>query len=449
MDQVIDCTTDSAFCAFDDDLEELDLGRPALSVAVTLLSVDLAGPGPEAIALLSSLAGRQMTDEQRLTVVELWQPQLAWAAGAEQAAIVALVGPEPVTNAERDSDFSGFELSAALSCTTDHAEQRIWRARLLAGRFVATGDLLRAGELDPYRVHVLLETLTTLHPEQAAQVEAELLPLAAGMTGARLRRALRKAARRVDPEWDARMFAQKNKTRRVGFNPDAESGMTVMYAYLAPADAAAVEEHLKQAAAVPSPDPDDARCHDERMADALVACVLGSAAGDPTTPLAPKVLVQVLMSLPTLLGLREDTGELRGYGDIPADVARELAGDADFQRWIHDPVDGHLLDQGDRDYRPRARLRRFVQARDRFCQFPGSGRSAARSDLDHIEEFQPGQGGSTSAANLAALSRSVHRAKTHGGYDLVRNDDGTLTWTTPLGRQHTVAPHDYRPDSER
>ena len=163
----------------------------------------------------------------------------------------------------------------------------------------------------------------------------------------------------------------------------------------------------------------------------------------------PKVLLQVLVSLPTLLGLREDTAELAGYGEMPAEVARELAGDAAWQRWVHDPVTGHLLDQGSTDYVPRTRLRRFVQARDRYCQFPGSSRTAARADLDHNHEFRDGQGGATSATNLAALSRSPHRAKTHADHQLLANPDGTRTWITPLGRRYQTGPHDYRPDSER
>ena len=134
---------------------------------------------------------------------------------------------------------------------------------------------------------------------------------------------------------------------------------------------------------------------------------------------------------------------------MPPEVARELAGDATWQRWVHDPVTGHLLDQGNTDYVPKQQLRRFVQARDRHCQFPGSNRSADNSDLDHNEAFTQGQGGNTSAANLAALSRSPHRAKTHADHHLIANDDGTRTWITPLGRRYQTGPHDYRPDSER
>src|SRR5438105_13791718 len=63
-----------------------------LSVEETLLAVSLVGPGAEAIRLLTSLRGQALTGEQRLHVVECWQPQLAWITGAEQTAIVDLVG---------------------------------------------------------------------------------------------------------------------------------------------------------------------------------------------------------------------------------------------------------------------------------------------------------------------------------------------------------------------
>ncbi|BEP15152.1 hypothetical protein acdb102_34630 [Acidothermaceae bacterium B102] len=425
------------------------IGVPPLPVGVTLLAAELAGPGVEAVGLLASLAGRTMTQDQQLTLVQLWQPQLAWAAGQEQAAVAALAGPEPATAGQRRDDFEAFELAPALHTSVDYAGQKIFHARLLSGAFVATGDALRAGTLDPHRVWVMLETLTTLPTELARQVEAEILPTAARSTPSRLRRALRKAARKVDPEWDARMFATKRTTRRVGFHPEGDDGLVLMYAYLPPVEARAIEEHLKAAARVPSPDPADPRTVEEREADALITAVLGSTPGDPTTPLAPKILLQVLVSLPTLLGLREDTAELHGYGDLPPEVARELAGDAGWQRWVHDPVTGHLLDQGNTDYVPKAQLRRFVRNRDRYCQFPGSSRSADSCDLDHNEEFKHGQGGTTSAANLAALSRSPHRAKTHADHQLTANPDGTRTWTTPLGRHYTTRPHDYRPDSER
>ncbi|MDX6203769.1 MAG: hypothetical protein QOJ83_3269, partial [Frankiales bacterium] len=36
-----------------------------------------------------------------------------------------------------------------------------------------------------------------------------------------------------------------------------------------------------------------------------------------------------------------------------------------------------------------------------------------------------------------------------GHYQTRQDPDGTLHWTTPLGRTYTTQPWDYRPDSER
>jgi hypothetical protein len=120
---------------------------------------------------------------------------------------------------------------------------------------------------------------------------------------------------------------------------------------------------------------------------------------------------------------------------------------------VYDPVDGHLLDYKTRTYRPPKGLEDYLRARDRHCRYPGATRAAADTDLDHTKPFHhhpdPDPGGSTSADNLACLSRHAHRAKTHGHYQTRQDPDGTLHLTTPLGRTYTTKPWDYRPDSER
>jgi hypothetical protein len=455
-----------------------DLGP--MTVAETLLAASMAGAGPEAIRLLTTLRGQTLTEEQRLTVIELWQPQVGWLTGAEQTAIVDLVGPEPDPTDRKAvlaDEFAPHELAAALHATPGHATARIAAARLLHSALKATGDRLRAGSLDPYRVWLITDTLTSLgsHPTGVAaarQVEAEILGRAASMTGGQLRKALRKGCRAVDPDWGARMFAKARKTRRVGFDFRGQDGLVTLYAALPPVEALAVKDRLEQLAAVPSRTPPgegggEERCHDERMADALVTAVLGAKPDDPTTPAAPGIVLQVLVPLPTLLGLREDTAELVGYGDIPAGMAREMAGDAAWELWIHDELNGHLLDQGKHSYPPNAPLGRYITNRDRYCRFPGCPRPAASCDKDHTEPFDHRSaqdcrapdaatcdpdlhpGGSTSAANLSCLCRRTHRAKTFGDYQTRQDPDGTQHWITPLGRTYTTHPWDYRPDSDR
>jgi hypothetical protein len=146
----------------------------------------------------------------------------------------------------------------------------------------------------------------------------------------------------------------------------------------------------------------------------------------------------VVVDLPTLLHLAEHPGELPGYGPIPAEVARSLAGDADWQRWVSDPVEGHLLDVGRERYRPSQAMREYVIARDQRCTFPGCSMPAWRCDLDH--EVGWAEGGPTSSANLQALCRRHHTAKTSGRWAMTRASNGDAQWQ----RQPVGAGRSYR-----
>ncbi|HET7667184.1 MAG TPA: DUF222 domain-containing protein, partial [Mycobacterium sp.] len=168
--------------------------------------------------------------------------------------------------------------------------------------------------------------------------------------------------------------------------------------------------------------------------DALVGWA-DQALADPTLPRRQgrRVELQVVIDLPSLLGLADDPAELVGYGPIPAQAARELAADATWRRLVVEPVTGHLLDYGAVIYRPPQRLADYIVARDRRCRFPGCSRRADACDIDHVcPHGKPG--GKTAACNCCALCRKHHRAKTHGGWRLQLHTDGSVTWTSPSGR---------------
>src|SRR4051794_35890078 len=95
--------------------------------------------------------GRELSEGQRLTVVQLWQPQLAWVTGAEQAAVYAFTGPTPDPHdpvAVLSDSFTGCELGPALGCSPKQAQHKIDYARVLHQRFPATAAELQAGRLD-------------------------------------------------------------------------------------------------------------------------------------------------------------------------------------------------------------------------------------------------------------------------------------------------------------
>ena len=80
-------------------------------------------------------------------------------------------------------------------------------------------------------------------------------------------------------------------------------------------------------------------------------------------------------------------------------------------------------------YRVPARLRRFLQHRDRTCVFPGCTRPASSADVDHRTPWPAGR---TSTDNLQCLCRRHHRAK-QAVFTVLADPDGTVWWITRGG----------------
>jgi hypothetical protein len=182
----------------------------------------------------------------------------------------------------------------------------------------------------------------------------------------------------------------------------------------------------------------DLRTMDMKRADALseIAGIAVSLSADEAKSHRRSVSVNVTIDLSTLLGLNENPGQLAGYGVLPAQIVRALAGEGKWRRFITDPNTGTLLDYGRDSYQPPQDLVDYLIARDRTCRFPGCRQSAARADIDHAEAWE--DGGETSAANLGALCRRHHRLKTHGGWKLSSNADGSCSWESPDGHNYFV-----------
>ena len=205
-------------------------------------------------------------------------------------------------------------------------------------------------------------------------------------------------------------------------------------------------------------------------AEALTALVLAGRA-----PLAadvgrrdarPGAEINLVIDLPTLLGLDDRPAQTwEGIG-VPAQVARDLAADATLRRLVSDPQTGQLLDYGTTTYHVPAPLARFIKARDRICGFPQCTRRATRHgpattargiDLDHLEPYTPdgshppGRGG-TDRANLGPRCRRHHILKTHLHWQVLHGhsgtDDrttdgttaGTTRWRSPHGRTYNTRP---------
>jgi hypothetical protein len=124
--------------------------------------------------------------------------------------------------------------------------------------------------------------------------------------------------------------------------------------------------------------------------------------------------ISVVVSLATVLGLRDDPAEVLGVGPVPAAVARELAADGRWRAWVTDAA-GAVTATGSAGYVPSAAVARLVRAREPYCRFPGCRQPATRADLDHAI---PWPRGATVPGNRGPLCRRHHGLKTRAGWEL-------------------------------
>ena len=151
-----------------------------------------------------------------------------------------------------------------------------------------------------------------------------------------------------------------------------------------------------------------------------------------------KAEIMVLISAGTLFGLDDNPAELNGAGPITAEAGRRLARQAlHWTGLVQDYSSGEILAVGRRRKVP-AGLKRWLQARDGTCRFPGCGVGTARAEIDHTIPWA--RGGLTAHGNLANLCPKHHLYKTLGFWRARQERPGVLEWISPLGRVYRTAP---------
>ncbi len=143
-----------------------------------------------------------------------------------------------------------------------------------------------------------------------------------------------------------------------------------------------------------------------------------------------RVEVQVVFAASTLLGVDDAPATLRGYGAIPAELARRIAADPDaepvLRRLLCDPIDGRLLAMDAQTRCFEGVHRKFGIWRDQHSRFPYS--STRIADLDHVRKYA--SGGSTTAGNGQGLDKGSHVLRDHPGVAVTAMPTTTLPTTT-------------------
>ncbi len=96
---------------------------------------------------------------------------------------------------------------------------------------------------------------------------------------------------------------------------------------------------------------------------------------------------------------------------------------------VTDPETGEVVWNGTTRRRPTATERRYIQARQPVCVFPGCRMPARDSDLDHTSDYA--KGGPTHPHNLGPLCRHHHRLKHEAGWKLEQPTPGHVHLDQP------------------
>jgi len=426
------------------------------------------------------------------------EKQSGWFNVWMQNAIVSVAGFEPsradsmysgVDDSERE------EIATALRMSGSTAQGKIDVARTLTQYLPGATAALAIGDISPAHANVIARESAQLirqgvAPEVLKLIEDEAIAHAEFHTPAQVANKVRSCIALFAPEQFEAAVVEEKSTRRVTCYPNA-NGMATIVAFLPAADAQTImlaidrlayktngvaKEKLRafqeksgyrmrananspippqsdlipdtigadlNSGAVPNFNLTDFSADlmdpmDAHRADAMtaIASLFLETNEDQVMNHGRPITVNLTIDLPTLLGLNENPGQLSGYGAIPAAVARELAADGKWRKFITDPTTGNLLDFGRESYLPPQALRDFLLARDKTCRFPGCRRSGIKGEIDHVIPWE--EGGETSRRNLGLLCKRHHQLKTHGGWKLESFEDGSCEWTSPVGKKRFV-----------
>lgn len=437
-----------------------------------------AAPGPALAEELSSLELADLDDHTLVEALAAWERVAAWAQGDSARALAELL--------ERTRNTSGHEfvadgVAARLGLSRRAAERHVTVAHG-AARLPEVADALAGGLVDRTKADALVST-GRLPDDLRRLAVRDLLPEVEHLTAAQIRARMKRAEIEVDPDGAADRHEAARRERFVRLEP-VDDAMAYLTAYLPADDAARAFAAVDDVALAIRRGPGEERRLDECRADAFVGMVAGTIVGSATGTTSqgggsreegadgsgrgdgvrPSKAgrrtrgVHVTVAASTLLGADELPATLHRYGPIPASVARAIASDpgAVWERILTDPVSGVLSDTSARTYRPSARLRDAVAARDVTCTFPGCRVPAAGCDLDHVDPYDPtADRPQTHGENLHALCRTHHRAKTLGGWRVSRDPEtGVTRWTAPTGHRYdrppeTVVPRRSDPPTRR
>ena len=448
-----------------------------------IVSLD-AAPGIDLIRRLASTKPHHLDGADAVRYLRATERALGWLTALQSDALVAIAGPRPQIHVYEIADApvisiedaNRSEIAAATSWSESWTHDRVRTARFLHGLLPLTRTALARGRISGRQADVIAAAAHRLSGyarwadgstdqdaddegdaafrRACADLEGTVIAIAERRGVSATRRAADRAVERIDAMAAAHRRHEARQTRDVRVIDEGD-GIAILLARMGIEQAHACLTAIDALAHDGKP-ASDKRLIGERRADALVQLALRDSA--TAAPTAIRTHVDVVIDLPTLLGLAEEPGTIQGGGPggpvpLAAEAIRRLIAtdrSATMRRLICDPHTGHLLDRGRTTYRVPDALRAFIEDRDRTCRFPGCHRRAGLAQIDHAIAWDAG--GETSRANLGALCTRHHQLKTHAGWVITTTSaDGSCRWRSPtgFGYEHSPQPLPGAPDRIR
>jgi len=426
----------------------------------------VACAGIEVLRELVEIDPNNLPNSARVDYLSALEKQSGWLQAIMQRAIVAVAGDEATESTDNYSNVDEAqreEVATALRLSGNTAQLRIDVARTLTQHLPETCAALASGEISAAQATVIARESAEiirhgLGDHELRSLELNAIAHSEFHTPAQVANKMRSLIAKIAPLEFEEVARSAHEGRMVCLYPQPH-GMAQIVALLPAAQAQTVmlaidklarknqdaekKNQLVIRAGAGAGAGEDVLKElvmglDQHRADALasIAATFLASTADENLQHRRPTTVNLTIDLPTLLGLAENPGILAGYGAIPASIARELAADGKWRRFITDPITGNLLDYGRDKYEPPQALVDFLMARDRICRFPGCRQPARVSDIDHAHAWE--NGGETSIENMGLLCRRHHRMKTHGGWKLESFPDGSCQWTSPAGKEYFV-----------
>lgn len=338
--------------------------------------------GPQTLLRLVAVPFGELSDAGRSQALETLTRYSGYVDGVISELTALIAGPTPATDAARRDDFSAHEIAVATRCSVYAADAKVCFARDLSERLQATAAAMAAGRISERQARALSEATCHLDVGVAREVEEKLLRFAHRQDFTLFNASLRRWLARLDPNFTARADAARAECVVEHTAGDDGTGELFIRGPLEITTALSIA--LRAYAAKTKPELAGAAAQRKLAGLRDMTDRFLDAATCPKLHGRLPVL-DIVVDLPTVLGMREHPAEIPDVGAIPADVARWLLADG-----------APLRQDGDRANR-RARP-------------------------------------------------PPHRAKTHADWTYTKNPaTGAVIWTSPTsGLSYQIDPYDYR-----